>query len=408
MKDGTRFHAVYLAENLISSGEFTTYNNSYGEGIHRRDTYDGRERREGGSSKKLFGGAKEQKVHYQRHNSPLRSDEKVVVGSSAQPSKVEGPIKIEEPTNWEGAKWEDSFDEFSAFLNLIDFKKNGDINNSKPRVGRTATGIIADEQIQNTAIHTGELRELDDAGAFITKSSEAEVGPKNVHLNEVRQHRPKGTKRWDFKTILSVLGLGERPLAKGKTRIRWRCGCGRKMYDDFTELRSGAAVELERSLNASMRTHAVSDASHSSRNVTSVSTPSPSADNSGYQQTAESDISLQRLAPRANARVGLYGNAATALDVHLEKCWLLVCGKSRRGPDSLLTQLNLSHTPSDKSLFVEMKEVYSNMRNTWGVQPFLRGVKTIRFVQVSPFLPSHSLAFKLIHDAVRTPQNGSR
>ncbi|KAL2040707.1 hypothetical protein N7G274_006686 [Stereocaulon virgatum] len=41
----------------------------------------------------------------------------------------------------------------------------------------------------------------------------------------------------------------ERPLGQGRKRIRWRCRCGRKLYDDFTELRRGAANELERRLN---------------------------------------------------------------------------------------------------------------------------------------------------------------
>ena len=169
-------------------------------------------------------------------------------------------------------------------------------------------------------------------------------------------------------------------MEKGKTRIRWRCACGRNMYDDFTELRPGAAAELEKWLNHSMRNHAVSGPSNPSSTATLRSSVSPNAPNSGHQQTAESDIALQR---RIDALGGFSGDAATTLDVHLEKCWLLVCGKTKRGPDSLLTQLDLSHTPSDKNLFIEMRNFYSNLRNSWGLRPFLRGVRTIRFVQVN-------------------------
>ena len=187
-----------------------------------------------------------------------------------------------------------------------------------------------------------------------------------------------------FRTLLSIFGLGERPLGKGKTRVRWGCVCGCNMYDDFTELRSGAAAELEKWLNDSMRTHAVSEPSNPPQNANSGSAASQSAPNSGYQQTEESDIPLQPWASTTDTLPGSDGNAAIAVDIHLEKCWLLLCGKLKRGPDSLLTQLDLSSTPSDKKLFEDLKIFYSSLRNTWTLRPFLRGVKTIRFVQVIP------------------------
>ena len=189
--------------------------------------------------------------------------------------------------------------------------------------------------------------------------------------------------------VLAMLWSRERPLSPGCTRVRWRCVCGRKMYDDFTELRSGAAAELEEWLNDSMRKHAGSDSSNSQQTSILRSAASSIVGFSADEQTAESDISLQSPASQANTLLGSNGNAATALDVYLEKCWLLICGKSKRGPDSLLKQLDLSHTPSDKNLFVEIKKLYSKLRSTWGLRPFLRGVKTIRFVQVSSSLQSY-------------------
>ena len=183
-----------------------------------------------------------------------------------------------------------------------------------------------------------------------------EVSPQRDQL--LRQHSPKKAKRWDGRAVLSMLGLGERPLGRGKTRVRWRCVCGRSMYDDITELRSGAAAELEEWLGDSVRNHAVSGSSNPPLSASSPSTASPRAGTSRYQSTAESDISLQPLAPSADTLPDSGGNAAIALDVHLEKCWLLVCGKLKRGPDSLLKQLDLSSTPSDKRLFDEMRELY--------------------------------------------------
>ena len=188
-----------------------------------------------------------------------------------------------------------------------------------------------------------------------------------------------------FRIVLSQLGLAERPLRIGKERVRWRCGCGRSLYDDFTELRSGAAAELEKWLNDPMRKHAGSGTSSHQQNAALRSTASPNAGVPEYQQTTESDISLQPVGETANTLSVSTRNAAVALDVHLEKCWLILCGNMMRGPDILLTQLNLSSTPSDKSLFDEMKDVYSNLRKAWSLRSLLRGVKTIRFVQVSPY-----------------------
>lgn len=231
------------------------------------------------------------------------------------------------------------------------------------------------------------------AANITAKRSELDVKKyfplRRITLSAVREDilkRRKEAETWNVRTVLSMLGLGERPLCEGKTRVRWRCGCGRNMYDDFTELRSGAAADLESWLSDSMRNHAVFGSSNPPQNASLRSAASPSASNSGNQQTAESDISLQSLASTANTLPGSYGTAAIALDVHLEKCWLLVCGNLQRGPDSLLTQLDLSSTPSDKKLFDDLKESYSRRKSTWNLQPFLRDVKTIRFVQVNLFI----------------------
>ena len=155
------------------------------------------------------------------------------------------------------------------------------------------------------------------------------------------------------------------------------------MYDDITELRPGAAAELEKWLGDSMRNHAVSGPSNPPQSASSPSTASPRAGSSRYQSTAESDTSLQPLAPNAGTLPGSGGNAVIALDVHLEKCWRLVCGKLKKGPDSLLEKLDLSSTPSDKRLSDEMREYHSSLKTTWTLQPFWRDVKTIRFVQVN-------------------------
>ena len=41
----------------------------------------------------------------------------------------------------------------------------------------------------------------------------------------------------------------EPSLGRGKIRIRWTCQCGRRLWDDYEELRPGAAEDLRRSLD---------------------------------------------------------------------------------------------------------------------------------------------------------------
>ena len=233
---------------------------------------------------------------------------------------------------------------------------------------------------------TRKPKELDDTRASFSKIDDdamlEEVSAQDDHL--IPQQSREEAKTQNLRGVLWRFGLGERPLVDGKKRVRWRCGCGRKCYDDFTELRSGAAAELEKRLNDSMRKHAGSSASSSQQCATLTSAISPNTSSSGYQQIAESDISLQSLGLSANVLPASNMNAAVSIDVNLEKCWLILCGNLKRGPDVLLSQMNLSSTPSDKSLFDDMKSVYSNFRQSWTLRSFLRGVKTIRFVQVGP------------------------
>lgn len=125
----------------------------------------------------------------------------------------------------------------------------------------------AKEQAENIRLGTGEAKELGDEASppkIIGETSE-EASAKND------QPKPRSSrediKRQNIRSVPSKFGLRERPLETGKKRVRWQCGCGRKMYDDLTELRSGAAAELEKWLNDSIRKHAVSSASDSQQSA---------------------------------------------------------------------------------------------------------------------------------------------
>lgn len=254
----------------------------------------------------------------------------------------------------------------------------------------------AKERSENIRLGAGEAKELGDGASLPELVGEVreEVSAKNDQPTP-RSSR-EGIERQNLRSVPSKFGLRERPLETGKKRVRWQCGCGRKMYDDFTELRSGAAAELEKWLNDSVRKYPASSASESQQSRVPRSAAFTNADSSGHLRTVESDISLQPLGPGNNVLQASNDNAAVALDVHVEKCWLILRGNMKRGPDILLTQLNLSSTPSDKSLFDSIKGVYSDFRKFWTLRSFLRGVKAIRFVQVSTSVEKHLLKIRLI------------
>ena len=204
-------------------------------------------------------------------------------------------------------------------------------------LSETRTESIA-QAAENIRLLMGRATELGDRGASIPEHDDAEIIEEASAEDEQSSplHSRDEAKTQNIRSVLSHFWLAERPLEKGKKRIRWRYNCGRSMYDDCIELRSGAAAEFEKWLYDSMRKHAGPGASNPQRNATPRSAASSNAGSSGYQQTAESDISLQPLGQTANTMPRSNGNAAVTLDVHLEKCWLILCGNMMRGPDILL------------------------------------------------------------------------
>ena len=282
-------------------------------------------------------------------------------------------------------KMEEMGEEKAENIQLATGKAEGLSDTSVPLPGLDYNPVWEYPSAEDDQPATGKAKELDDTGVSFSELDDDDV-PEEVSAQDdqlIRQQSREEAKTQNLRCMLSRFGLGERPLVDGKKRVRWRCGCGRNCYDDFTELRSGAAAELEKWLNESMRKHAGSNASNCQQSATLTSAVSPNAGSSGCQQTEESDISSQSLGSSANVRPAWNMNAAASIDVNLEKCWLILCGNMKRGPDVLLTQMNLSSTPSDKSLFDDMKSVYSTFKPSWTLRSFLRGVKTIRFVQAS-------------------------
>lgn len=178
---------------------------------------------------------------------------------------------------------------------------------------------------------------------------------------------------------LRVVGLCEPLLEEGKSRVRWKCRCGRSMFDDFIERRPGAARDLEQSLNQS--TVAGSGPPQGQRSATtSPSNNLPTTIRVEGQNSWNVDSSLETpprsYEPCPRRRV----KDSVSINCDPERHWLLVCARSKERPTSL-TQLDLCSTTSDKELFQELRLTYMSLKGKWARIFSFRKVQSIRFVQ---------------------------
>ena len=199
--------------------------------------------------------------------------------------------------------------------------------------------------------------------------------------------------------ILRIVGWSEPQLEDGKSRVRWKCvslrifqmhsskstkvfvqRCGRKIYDDFIELRPGAAKDLENLLKDSARSRPMQN--HGQK---AVGSPRDSlilsAGSSSHQQAAGSGLDLQTPPEAYDPRPHYRRPRTTILDLGLENRWLLVCAKASKSPIGL-AHLNVCDTSSDKELFEKIRASYLQLHSKWKYWLSLKRVQAIRFVQV--------------------------
>ncbi|KAL9629480.1 MAG: hypothetical protein Q9164_006864 [Protoblastenia rupestris] len=183
-------------------------------------------------------------------------------------------------------------------------------------------------------------------------------------------------------------GYLEPPLDRGKIRVRWTCKCGRRLWDDFQELRPGAAEDLRKKLDyhemMSTRLHQVivgdAEGTHSPLSRNPVSLP--------MQHLAHPP----RITPNmhfmhhAGTPIGRMPATDTAPDPHdprtLEMNFLLLC--FQKPSDTLrLFQLDLQHTTDDFELFKMLRETYRSHRGILARMFSLRKVVSVNFKKVN-------------------------
>ena len=210
--------------------------------------------------------------------------------------------------------------------------------------------------------------------------------------------------------------------------------CGARLYDDFLELRPGAAKELEDCLNGpsmpltsgsldgatmqSMQQRNESPEGSSTSSEAGDYAPTEIASTVKYgdrtQKTQDQESPRSALQPCDNSGIlpGRFNqhNATHSCDFESQvgRCqspavinidpegrWVLTCTKSSTRQTGL-TQVDVCRTASDKEYFETLKRAHLALRN-WPSRIFsLTTVKSIRFVQVSISALIHRVMYQIL------------
>ncbi|PMD55295.1 uncharacterized protein K444DRAFT_634131 [Hyaloscypha bicolor E] len=163
----------------------------------------------------------------------------------------------------------------------------------------------------------------------------------------------------ELKAYFSCFSPSTPPIPPGKTRVTWQCVCGAELHDDYTELRTGAARELESFLRRS---------SHSLRRNLQFS----------WKENIKRVGGLLKITLTTGQKLGI-GRAAQAPGLVNTECatrtpahsasdvsYLLICHSAAAGQEVLkLRQLDICDIDSDKKLFEFLSKEYSNIRKRW-------------------------------------------
>ncbi|KAI9875203.1 MAG: hypothetical protein M1830_008767 [Pleopsidium flavum] len=194
----------------------------------------------------------------------------------------------------------------------------------------------------NTAVHCTTLTGKNEAGAFqaledIT-SHHNDLSPEKIDRLQVSQEGklekiytrlPAGVT-----TALQALGLCESPLQRGKKRVRWRCRCGRQMYDDVRELRPGAAARYEAALNQRLKTQ--TDTAQSTEGGSKSLGDSVSSSLLGFASLFKHFRRSPTLPQYHQQSIKPEQTLQTSLQPTAEKLYLLLCIPHRRYATKLI------------------------------------------------------------------------
>lgn len=152
------------------------------------------------------------------------------------------------------------------------------------------------------------------------------------------------------------------------------------MYDDYRELRPGAAEAFEWYLNGTNRQKFSGMQNEHTTRAKAVNYIY-AASRSDHRTNTLSSVSTSNSSRAYDPRPDCNQAVSTTIQCDPEGRWLLVCGQAKKRPISLF-QIDVCSVASDRELFSELKRSYSSLRGKWSGLLSLRTIKSIRFVQV--------------------------
>ncbi|KAL8784679.1 MAG: hypothetical protein Q9195_008940 [Heterodermia aff. obscurata] len=162
--------------------------------------------------------------------------------------------------------------------------------------------------------------------------------------------------------------------------------CGSQLYDDFIELRHGAAKELEDHLNECGRTRS---ADRSSASTVPPTEQSHSNSSSTLEiHAARESIEMKEDTQSQTSQELSELTSPAIIDIGPEGRWLLMCAKTNMKPTSL-TQLDVCTSGSDRELFEALKQAYTSLKSRMSRIFSLKAVKSIKFVQFELHLKNY-------------------
>jgi hypothetical protein len=134
----------------------------------------------------------------------------------------------------------------------------------------------------------------------------------------------------------------------------------------------------------------------------SPSTASSPATSGPASSTPNAHNSQQMILPSPNPQIvhaQPHQQPQTPAVIHIGPKWLLVCSRPHKLPTSL-SQLDFADVYNDRVMFRNIKEAYRNKKSRWHSLFSFLGVRTIRFVRVSPARSFRHLQLTLIQFSV--------
>ncbi len=154
------------------------------------------------------------------------------------------------------------------------------------------------------------------------------------------------------------------------------------MYDDFTELRPGAAKELELALASPNQQRPIYQGQGTNGPYESGQTLGTGSDEP-FSFALAPIANLQDSASRTfyDPRPGHSQSTSGTIPCNLESKWLLVCARAAQRPTSLF-HMDVGSTTSDQQLFAKLRQIYVQAKKASYRSLSFKTVRSIRFVQV--------------------------